>query len=237
MTKALSRHSVVHGQFFGQLGAVGFGAILAFAGIACTTPAIEGTGGTSGTGRGGAAGSGANGGGGGSGTVIKLDGSVTSTGGTGGTTGCTGTTTPGCIPQFPEGCGDGINNQGGIEQCDDGNVVPGDGCNGACKVEKNWTCPKQGRCTRNIVCGDGQVGPGEVCDDANIVDNDGCNSTCTVRQQAHRGGRGLRRRQHQGRRRLQQHVQARGRLGLPESGPALQGGPTLRRWGRSTHRR
>src|SRR4051812_27126578 len=41
----------------------------------------------------------------------------------------------------PPGCGDGINNQGGIEDCDDGNTIGGDGCNGACHVEPNWNCP------------------------------------------------------------------------------------------------
>src|SRR5262245_16372746 len=36
---------------------------------------------------------------------------------------------------IPPGCGDGLNNQGGIEDCDDGNTTGGDGCNGACHVE------------------------------------------------------------------------------------------------------
>jgi cysteine-rich repeat protein len=85
---------------------------------------------------------------------------------------------------MPEGCGDGINNQGGIEQCDDGNVLPGDGCNGICKIEPNWTCPSAGKCTRKIICGDGLIGAGEVCDDGNTLDNDGCNSTCTVQDPA-----------------------------------------------------
>src|ERR1017187_1758677 len=65
----------------------------------------------------------------------------------------------------------------------------------------------------------------------------GVRSNLRVRQQTHRSGRRLRRWQHQQRRRLQQRVQARRRLGLPESGKAVQGGPTLWRWGRSTHHR
>ena len=96
---------------------------------------------------------------------------------------CNSTSTMGCKAQFPEACGDGKNNQGGIEQCDDGNALPGDGCNGVCKVEPHWHCPPditQGPCTRDVVCGDKVVGAGEVCDDGNTVDNDGCNSTCTV---------------------------------------------------------
>ena len=29
-----------------------------------------------------------------------------------------------------------------------------------------------------VVCGDGQIGPGETCDDGNIIDGDGCESSC-----------------------------------------------------------
>jgi fibro-slime domain-containing protein len=114
-------------------------------------------------------------------------------GGTGPGTGGTGTTGAGgagahpitcdggsCMLPVPPGCGDGINNQGGIEQCDDGNTLAGDGCNGACKVEPGWTCPPAGACTRIYRCGNGVIEPGEVCDDGNTVDGDGCNSTCTV---------------------------------------------------------
>lgn len=105
--------------------------------------------------------------------------------GTGGSTSCVGTSN--CKAQAAEGCGDGINNQGGIEACDDGNTVPGDGCNGACKVERNWNCPADksvGPCKRLVICGDGVIGAGEVCDDKNTIDNDGCNSTCTVQDGA-----------------------------------------------------
>jgi fibro-slime domain-containing protein len=108
------------------------------------------------------------------------------TGGSTSATGCTGTSTIACKVQVPEGCGDGINNQGDIEQCDDGNTLPGDGCNGACKVEPNWNCPPAGACTRKIICGDGQIGAGEVCDDGNTIDNDGCNTTCTVQDAAYK---------------------------------------------------
>jgi cysteine-rich repeat protein len=97
---------------------------------------------------------------------------------------CNSTSTAGCVAQFPEACGDGINNQGGIEECDDGNALPGDGCNGVCKIEKNWSCPPAGKCTKKEVCGNGQIGAGEVCDDGNTLDNDGCDSTCTVQDPA-----------------------------------------------------
>jgi len=108
------------------------------------------------------------------------------TGGAGGSTrACNATSTAGCKAVLPEGCGDGINNQNGMEECDDGNALPGDGCNGTCKVEPHWTCPPAGPCMRNVVCGDSIIGAGEVCDDGNSLDNDGCNSTCTVQDPAY----------------------------------------------------
>src|SRR5437762_8857505 len=62
-------------------------------------------------------------GGGGTVMIVGTGGSTSGSAGAGGT-----------LP-VPPGCGDGINNQGGIEQCDDGNTIAGDGCNGACHVE------------------------------------------------------------------------------------------------------
>ena len=148
-----------------------------------TPPPINvGGGGNAGSGAGGGAGV-SNGGAGTGGGGYVLN---TSTGGSPSAT-CSGTQNSGCKAQAAEGCGDGINNQNGIEACDDGNTLPGDGCNGACHVEKNWTCPKdatQGKCTKDVICGDGTVGAGEVCDDKNTIDNDGCNSTCTVQDPA-----------------------------------------------------
>jgi len=82
-----------------------------------------------------------------------------------------------CIPNTNL-CGDGVKDPG--EVCDDGNTLAGDGCNGACHVEPNWTCPPAGACTRSFKCGDGVINPGEVCDDGNANDGDGCNATCTV---------------------------------------------------------
>ncbi len=77
-------------------------------------------------------------------------------------------------------CGDGEINQES-ETCDDGNTLPGDGCNGICRVEPNWQCPVPGeKCILLIVCGNGKIEPGEVCDDGNTIDDDGCNSTCTI---------------------------------------------------------
>ncbi|HEY1101132.1 MAG TPA: DUF4215 domain-containing protein [Myxococcota bacterium] len=53
----------------------------------------------------------------------------------------------------------------GGEQCDDGNVVDGDGC------DKNCTLTG---------CGNGIVTAGEQCDDGNDVDGDGCDRNCTI---------------------------------------------------------
>ena len=50
------------------------------------------------------------------------------------------------------------------EQCDDGNRVDGDGCDGNCT---------------NTVCGNGVVTAGEQCDDGNTVDGDDCDGNCT----------------------------------------------------------
>src|SRR5690606_1662544 len=80
--------------------------------------------------------------------------------------------TPGSSPY----CGDGLKNNS-WEACDDGNAVPGDGCNGACAVEPNWDC-STGTCVFTIVCGDNKVGAGEVCDDGDTLDGNGCQSDC-----------------------------------------------------------
>jgi len=156
---------------------IALAAALALAMVACSNPTIQGSEGAGGSGNKGGAGKG----GGGTGGVVI---STSVSNATGGSSGCKGSA--GCKGSMPPGCGDGINNQSS-EECDDGNVLPGDGCNGACKVEPNWTCPKdslEGPCTKKIVCGDGQIGAGEVCDDGNSKDGDGCSADCTVQDPA-----------------------------------------------------
>ncbi len=59
-------------------------------------------------------------------------------------------------------CGNGRLEPG--EMCDDGNVLPGDGCDAMCGREE--------------FCGDGTVDPGEECDDGNNLSGDGCRSDC-----------------------------------------------------------
>ncbi|WP_293272140.1 fibrinogen-like YCDxxxxGGGW domain-containing protein [Nannocystis sp.] len=59
-------------------------------------------------------------------------------------------------------CGDSLV-QAGVEGCDDGNMVDGDGCGADCQLES---------------CGDGKVQGMEECDDGNAADDDACLSTC-----------------------------------------------------------
>src|SRR3989449_2929772 len=60
-------------------------------------------------------------------------------------------------------CGNGVVDPG--EQCDDGNLVAGDGCSASCRLE---------------VCGNGILGPGEQCDDGNLVSGNGCSAGCRL---------------------------------------------------------
>jgi MYXO-CTERM domain-containing protein len=62
-------------------------------------------------------------------------------------------------------CGNGMLQL--LEECDDGNADPGDGC-AACKLEE---------------CGDGNVIGAEQCDDGNTDANDGCGPTCQIERQ------------------------------------------------------
>jgi cysteine-rich repeat protein len=58
-------------------------------------------------------------------------------------------------------CGNGLTDPG--EQCDDGNIIDGDGCSHGCTTE---------------VCGNHNLDPGEICDDGNTVSGDGCAADC-----------------------------------------------------------
>jgi len=61
--------------------------------------------------------------------------------------------------ELPNTCGDGF--RGPSEQCDDGNIVGGDGCSANCL-------------TATSVCGDGRIYGSETCDDGNMGSGDGC---------------------------------------------------------------
>lgn len=68
----------------------------------------------------------------------------------------------------------------GPEQCDDGNMINGDGCSGNL-IDYGWTC-KLDMLLKSICvrfCGNGIIDfTGEVCDDGNIINGDGCNLDC-----------------------------------------------------------
>jgi cysteine-rich repeat protein len=93
-------------------------------------------------------------------------------------------------------CGNGVVDP--FEQCDDGNLLDGDSCSGACAatpcgngiLEGTEQCDdgniRSGdgcsQTCRQEVCGDGIVQPNnqEECDDGNLVSLDGCSSTCQI---------------------------------------------------------
>jgi fibro-slime domain-containing protein len=70
-------------------------------------------------------------------------------------------------------CGD--RNKEGTEACDDGDVVDGDGCSGACSLEPDCS---SGACVS--ACGDAVKLAPEACDDGNRTDGDGCSRDCQL---------------------------------------------------------
>lgn len=73
----------------------------------------------------------------------------------------------------PPGCGNGQADPG--EGCDDGNLLPYDGCSPFCQPE--LLCNGDG-C--KSTCGDGFRVGAEACDDGNTSDGDGCSAKCQV---------------------------------------------------------
>jgi len=61
------------------------------------------------------------------------------------------------------GCGDGVTATERREECDDGNLIDGDGCDSNCRITD---------------CGNGIKTGGEECDDGDVIDGDGCDGTC-----------------------------------------------------------
>ncbi len=79
----------------------------------------------------------------------------------------------------PPHCGDGSLDDYGLEGCDDGDSLPGDGCSPTCTVEPGWTCQGQpSNCSE--VCGDMMVVGDEQCDDGNTNLCDACVNCLTV---------------------------------------------------------
>jgi fibro-slime domain-containing protein len=77
----------------------------------------------------------------------------------------------------PSVCGDGLVE--GDEECDDGALVPGDGCGASCFLEPGYECPVAGKACTPTLCGDGLKRGTEQCDDGNNDWADGCTSLCT----------------------------------------------------------
>ena len=96
-------------------------------------------------------------------------------GGGGGTTTTTGE--GGSGGGAPAECGNGTAETG--EECDDGNLFPGDGCSAKCAIETGFQCSGVPSVC-SAICGDGFLGGGEECDDQNTSDDDGCSSSCVV---------------------------------------------------------
>jgi cysteine-rich repeat protein len=72
-------------------------------------------------------------------------------------------------------CGDGIPMPG--EQCDDGDLDAGDGCDATCQIEDGHACiGEPSVCT--LICSDGTLDDGETCDDGNLTTGDGCDASC-----------------------------------------------------------
>uniref|UniRef100_A0A0G4FIM4 PKD/REJ-like domain-containing protein n=1 Tax=Chromera velia CCMP2878 TaxID=1169474 RepID=A0A0G4FIM4_9ALVE len=67
------------------------------------------------------------------------------------------------------------------EECDDGNLVGGDGCSSDCRVETGWEATLWE--DLHPLCGDGVLTAGETCDDGNRNDYDGCSHECQVEQE------------------------------------------------------
>lgn len=97
---------------------------------------------------------GGNGGGGGGSTGGGNGGGATGGGSTGGGNGGGGGTAA--------VCGNGVTE--GLEDCDDMNMVAGDGC--------------ENDCTFTPRCGNGKREGAEICDDGNLVGGDGCEADC-----------------------------------------------------------
>jgi len=86
---------------------------------------------------------------------------------------------PGPLDLRPAVCGD--QRLGAGEECDDGNLVPDDGCSADCRLEQ-IRCPAPVSTTfcdtRPVTCGDGVRAATEVCDDGNDAGGDGCAADC-----------------------------------------------------------
>lgn len=75
-------------------------------------------------------------------------------------------------------CGDRIVT--GMETCDDGNQMAGDGCSIACLIELGFFCDNAQPTRCWTLCGDGIKANVERCDDKNDTSGDGCDAQCKI---------------------------------------------------------
>ena len=75
-------------------------------------------------------------------------------------------------------CGNGELDGG--EECDDGNLFNGDGCDFECSVEPDFFCAGEPSECIEVACGDGEIGTGEGCEDGNTEAGDGCAADCVL---------------------------------------------------------
>ena len=75
-------------------------------------------------------------------------------------------------------CGDSL--LVGIENCDDGNTLSGDGCGPMCQPETGWRCTGMGPGSCQPICGDSRLLGDEMCDDGDVDSGDGCSSSCMI---------------------------------------------------------
>jgi cysteine-rich repeat protein len=85
------------------------------------------------------------------------------------------------VDLLPDVCGD--QRVTDDEECDDGNLLSGDGCSADCRLEQ-IRCPapfSEMFCdVRPVTCGDGVRATLEPCDDGNALRGDGCAADCTT---------------------------------------------------------
>jgi cysteine-rich repeat protein len=74
-------------------------------------------------------------------------------------------------------CGDGFPE--GLESCDDGALLAGDGCSDTCTIEQGWVCAGTPSVCMTT-CGDGYAAGPEQCDDGAFSTGDGCDGTCQI---------------------------------------------------------
>lgn len=73
-----------------------------------------------------------------------------------------------------------------MNECDDNNLLDGDGCSSKCLIEAGWECKGGSPSSRDTCidhCGDSMVKSrptSNYCDDNNNDDWDGCSSKCVI---------------------------------------------------------